>query len=307
MVRARPGTAWNQPATFALKQIFGATPMHSPGREFMRGEGWMVGRLVHHWLRARSGRRRSRGGWLHPDWEGARTLGLAAARRGTEDTLRAALARQGQSPSTAEPLPLWWRGTLQKAQWAAGRCLETLAAVARAGSRGETGLWLSQDRRFHADLGTASGPLRLHAHCDLVLSDRPDLAGASCQLIDIRTGAAPPAGAHSADRLEKGQGLNLAALLFLAVQAGARAEDTRIGVVHPGAVNTGLLTAESKDGALPALQRLADQQHAPQLRSARQSRRRRQPHARRRDPPARHGGDWIPPCWQANSHVRRGE
>ena len=255
-------TAWNHPATFALKQIFGVAPTHSPGREFMRGEGWMVGRLVHQWLRAALGATDAPRRMSAQDWEGARTLGLAAARRGTEDTLRAALARQGQPPPAGEPLPLWWRSTLQKAQWAAGRCLEALASVANAGSHGETGVWLSQDKRFHADVGTASGPLRLQAHCDLVLSDRPGLAGGSCQMIDIRTGAAPPAGAHSADRLEKGQGLNLAALMFLAVKEGARAEATRIGVVHPDAVNTGLLTAESKDDALPALRRLADQQRA---------------------------------------------
>ena len=255
-------TAWNHPATFALKQIFGVAPAHSPGREFMRGEGWMVGRLVHHWLRAALGATAEPRWMVSSDWEGARTRGLVAARRGTEDTLRAALARHGPAPSGQEPLPLWWRSTLQKAEWAAGRCLEALAAVAGAGGHGETGVWLSQDRRFHADVGTAGGPLRLHAHCDLVFSDQPGLAGASCQLIDIRTGAAPPAGAHSADRLAKGQGLNLAALMFLAVQEGARAEDTRIGVVHPGAVNTGLLTAASREDALPALRRLADQQRA---------------------------------------------
>ena len=255
-------TAWNHPATFALKQIFGATPTHSPGREFMRGEGWMVGRLVHQWLRAVLGARAEPRRMSPHDWEAARSLGLAAARHGTEDTLRAALARQRLPSSAEEPLPLWWRSTLQKAEWAAGRCLEALAGVACAGSHGESGVWLIQDRRFHADIGTAGGPLRLQAHCDLVFSDQPELAGASCQMIDIRTGAAPSAGAHSADRLGRGEGLNLAALMFLAVKEGAQAEDTRIGVVHPDAVNTGLLTAESKDDAAPALWRLADQQRA---------------------------------------------
>ncbi len=48
--------------------------------------------------------------------------------------------------------------------------------------------------------------------------------------------------------------------MFLAEKAGARAADTRIGVVHPDAVNTGLLTAESRDDAEPALRRLAGQQ-----------------------------------------------
>ena len=255
-------TAWNHPATFALKQIFGVAPTHAPGREFLRGEGWMVGRLVHHWLRVALGAASEPRQMSSHDWENARTAGLAAARHGTEETLRAALARQGPPAARDEPLPLWWRSTLQKAQWSAGRCLEALADVARASSPDAGGVWLSLNRRFHADVGTASGPLRLQAHCDLVLSDRPDLAGASCQMIDIRTGAAPAAGAHSAGRLERGEGLNLAALMFLAEKAGARAADTRIGVVHPDAVNTGLLTAESKDDAEPALSRLAGQQRA---------------------------------------------
>ena len=38
---------------------------------------------------------------------------------------------------------------------------------------------------------TGSGPLRLRAQCDVVLLDRPEFDGAACQLIDIRTGAAP--------------------------------------------------------------------------------------------------------------------
>ena len=229
-----------------------------------------------------------------PDWEGARTVGLAAARLGTEETLRAALARQGKPAAGDEPLPLWWRSTLQKAQWSAGRCLEALADVAREGSAGAGGVWLSQNRRFHADVGTASGPLRLQAHCDLVFSDQPDLAGASCQLIDIRTGAAPAAGAQSAEPARKGaRDLNLAALMFLAVQAGARARrhadrrrPSRRGQHRPA------------DGGVPkddALNPPSDASPSSSVPSTSASAviplHGRRPGARRRDAPARHGGD----------------
>ena len=134
--------------------------------------------------------------------------------------------------------------------------------MARDTAPGAAGVWLTQGRRFHADVGTANGPLRLQAHCDLVLSDGPDPAGASCQVIDIRTGSAPASGQQAAGGMEKGQGLDLAALMFLALKEGARPEATRIGVVHPDAVNTGLLTAESRENVLPLIAQLAFQQRS---------------------------------------------
>ena len=42
--------AWNRPASFALEQIFGSKPWHDDDRSLTRGEGWVVGRLVHRWL-----------------------------------------------------------------------------------------------------------------------------------------------------------------------------------------------------------------------------------------------------------------
>ena len=43
-------SAWNRPATFALAEIFGVEPWRDGARELARGEGWMIGRLVHRWL-----------------------------------------------------------------------------------------------------------------------------------------------------------------------------------------------------------------------------------------------------------------
>ena len=320
-------TAWNHPATFALEANLRrhADALAGPRVHARRG---LDGRTAGASLAARGAR--SDGGAAvdgrRPTGR-ARTLGLVAARRGTEDTLRAAPWPEHRTSGlpVEEPLPLWWRSTLQKAQWAAGRCLEALAEPWRArAADGETGIWLSQDRRFHADVGTASGPLRLHAQCDLVFSDQPGLAGASCQMIDIRTGAAPPAGTHMPpDRLEKGRGIEPGgSLMFLAVarnpkgSAGGRPPGCQPVPSIPGrgqhwcspltaAVSEAWLTPE------PGLVLRTPRRPAarPPLRPARQSRLRRQGPARAlslglRRCPARRRWTSIPPCWRAKSSPR---
>ncbi len=252
-------TVWNHPATFALQQIFSVAPAQAQGRELMRGEGWMVGRLVHQWFLVALGAASEPREMTPYEWRKALTEGLADARRGTEGTLHVALAKQtGHAATPDQLLPLWWRSTLQKAHWATFRCLETLATV--AGAEGRT-IWLSQNQRFRGDVGTRIGPLRLQATCDVVLADRPTLEGASCQLIDIRTGSVA-ATALSPDRLAKGEGLNLAALMFLALKEGTLPEQTRIGIIHPDAASATPFTAESREAGASALESLARQQRS---------------------------------------------
>ncbi len=249
-------TAWTHPATFALKQIFGVSSGQAEGRELLRGEGWMVGRLVHQWVPA------ALGGGFEPremtprDWQAALDEGLAAARRGTEAVLNEALGG-GAAGATDSALPLWWRSTLRKADWAARRCLEGLAATAADGQAG----WLTLNRRFHGDVGTATGLLRLQASCDVVLSSAPLLDAASCQMIDLRTGSAA-ARSPTAGSFEQGQGLNLAALMSLALREGALPGQTRVGIVHPDVVHPDLLPAAAVGAAAFALERLAQQQRS---------------------------------------------
>ena len=57
--------------------------------------------------------------------------------------------------------------------WATRRCLETLAET--AARQGDIPVWLCMNQAFQAELGTASGPLRLRAQCDVVLLDRPEV------------------------------------------------------------------------------------------------------------------------------------
>ena len=249
---------WNRPATFALSQVFGALPWRDKGRDLVRGESWVVGRLVHRWVQTALGLAREPRRFDPPDWRAALDGGLRRAQTETEAALRVSLARAHRHGPAPDELPLWWQGTLRKAAWATRRCLESLAEIAQ-GEHGSPA-WLCLERPFRAELSTQDGPLRLQARCDLVLLDRPELDGASCQLIDIRTGAAPATGALKAGDVQAGRGLGLAALLFLARAEGAETTQTRAGVVHPDASNVGLVDDQSATGLRPVLDLLARQQ-----------------------------------------------
>ena len=253
-------TAWSQPATFALKQIFGVAPARSDGGAFKRGEGWMVGRLVHQWLPI------ALGNPVEPQEITPQSLhralhdGLAEARRATEKALRLTLIKQtGAAPDADAPLPFWWHSALQKAHWAASRCLEALAQMAAAD--GGKRCWLSVNRRFEGDVVTGVGGFRLHASCDVMLADQTDLSGAACQMIDFRTGSSA-IGALTADRLASGQGLHFAALFSLALNAGARADETHIGVIQPDSAAASMLPDEAREAAAAVLAILAGQQRS---------------------------------------------
>ena len=254
--------AANRPATFALGQIFGTQPWRDHGRSLTRGEGWMVGRLVHRWLGTALDASREPRRFTAADWTRALAHGLPRARSETEASLRAQLTADHRPPppdgAPLPALPLWWQGVLRKAVWATRRCLETLAKT--AADQPAVPLWVCLNQNFRAELGTAAGPLRLRAHSDVVLLDRPDLDGASCQVIDIRTGAAPSGSAPTADQLEKGRGLHAAATLMLALAGGAEPDGSRAGVVHPDSSQFVLSGTDVGTLIQPALERLARQQ-----------------------------------------------
>ncbi len=253
--------ASNRPATFALGQIFAAQPWRDDDRNLVRGEGWMVGRLVHRWLHTALDATKEPRRLTAADWTRALTQGLSRARAETESSLRARLGSADASPLedvAPTALPLWWQGVLRKATWATRRCLESLAETAT--SQPDAPRWLAMNQKFHAELGTDAGPLRLRAQCDVVLLDRPDFPGAVCQLIDIRTGAAPTSSAPSASQFDQGKGLHAAATLLLALATGAETEGTRAGVVHPDASQLALSGAGLAPLVQPTLERLARQQ-----------------------------------------------
>ncbi len=250
---------WNQPATFALAQVFAAQPWREQHRRLTRAESWMVGRMVHRWVESALGRSREPRLFRADDWNRAIGPGLARAQAEAEASLRKSLARSHRLPDAHAPLPLWWQGVLRKTAWAAFRCLESLAETALA-SGGDAGRWLSLNRAFRTELGTSEGPLRLEARCDLVLLDRPEIVGASCQLLDIRTGAAPASGALRAPAVQSGRGLTLAATLFMARAEGAESVNTQAGVISPDGSNVAMVGEESAPNLQPVLDQLARQQ-----------------------------------------------
>ncbi len=257
-------TAWNRPATFALQQIFGAEPWRDEGGDLNRRENWVVGRLVHHWLRASLNASQEPRRVTADDWQRALGGGLERARAATEAVLRLTLGAKTDAGTTAG-LPFWWRSTLSRAEWAAQRCLETLAETAQGpGPDGTPGgaRWLCLERTFRVDLKTAQGPLRLRARCDAVLLDRPEFAGASGQLIDLRTGATPMLGAPTAAQIEAGQGLGLGTLLLMGIAEGLRAEATQAGVIYPDGSNVAQWTVENVPTLAPAVESLAERQRS---------------------------------------------
>ena len=254
-------TAWNQPAMFAMKQVFGAEPWRDTGHRLVRGESWMVGRLVHQWVPAALGLSKTPRRFGSEDWNRVLGSGLDRVRAETEDRLRASLGKTRHPAERRAELDLWWQGVLRKAAWASTRCLEALAATATATGDGPVEHWVGVQQNFQAELGTADGPLRLRARCDLVLLDRPEIEGAACQLVDIRTGAAPSSGPLTLPKVQTGKGLSLAALLFMARAGGADAHRTRAGVIHPDGSNFSLVDGDSAPMLQPAMDLLARQQH----------------------------------------------
>ncbi len=157
----------------------------------------------------------------------------------------------------AEGLPYWWQGVLRKAHWATERCLEKLSETAH--HFGDAS-WLCLGKTFEGEISTREGPLHLRAHCDALLLNQADLAGATCQFVDIRTGSMTGAAAPTFAKIENGQGLNLVGLLFLALAEGANPAGIHVGVVHPDGSNQTLLDASAAASCEPMVEALARKQ-----------------------------------------------
>ena len=170
------------------------------------------------------------------DWQARTRRRVGAGARGQRDRpAPRAGGRQGAAADAGD-LPFWWRSTLSRAEWAARRCLESLAETAqrsRAGRRAR--------RRPLAVPG---------AHVSRGPEDR-ERPAASCGHVATRAarparfcGGQRPAHRHphrSAPRggradtsaqLDAGQGLGLGALLLMGIAEGLRTRDDP-GGRHP--------------------------------------------------------------------------
>jgi len=196
------------PATFALRELFGAAAAET----FSRAEGAAVGNRAHRWLGRILGLRD------HPAQPAPETgdeaklaRELAAARRELEDWYGA----------EELAVPLWWESSLRKTAWATRRCLREVRGWLEAD-------YCAMEQKLAVTVRTPAGPLLLKGRIDILISDRPEIAGARVRRVDFKTGRSA---APTLATLERGQGAQFAAYYLMARDAGAA--EAVIGIIKP--------------------------------------------------------------------------
>ena len=230
---ARLDEALSCPATFALREIFGAEALRE--NAWTRGEGMVVGSLTHRWLA------RALGGSdeFKPLDIRDYSSELDAEINATRGRLRDCYAEENL------PLPIWWETCLRKAAWVAGRCLAPIARL--------EGAWFyAMEKSARQEVATASGALRLKGRFDLVLSDRPSLKGARLRVIDFKTGKSEP---PSFATLAKGEGHQFAAYFLMARDVGAAS--VAVGVIRPDFAKLDSFTDADEMGLREVMEPLA--------------------------------------------------
>ncbi len=201
------------PATFALRTLFGvqSTADWAPVRE----EGAAVGNRAHRWL----GRILGSGGRLsRPGPAGEDEAKLAAEMVAASSELDQWYREEGLA------VPLWWVTCLRKAGWAARRCLREVRGWLE-------GNYCVAEQSVAASVATPAGPLPLKGRIDILISDRPEMAGAHVRIFDFKTGRGTAA--PSLATLERGSGAQFAAYYLMARDAGAA--EAVIGIIKPEA------------------------------------------------------------------------
>lgn len=257
--------AWHRPASFALETLFEVQSWRDGFGDLARAESAAVGRLTHRWVQ------RALGGGAEPRPLSADLLataldaGLRTARLEDEAallrSLHGSVASRHDAPLRTPEVPPWWRGVFAKTTWAARQCLETLAR--RVADDPLSAAWFCAYRPFAATVSTSAGPLQLRARPDLLLLDRPEIAGAACRVVDLKTGSAAAAVATTPAHLAGGRGLGQAAELAVVLAGGADPSATCAAVLGPEAVCWEAFTASDLDTpeAREALSALAQLQN----------------------------------------------
>ena len=202
--------AVTSPATFALGELFGA---ESTVREsFARGEGAAVGNRAHRWLGRILGLRDRLASPAPASGDDAKLeRELAAARRELEEWYGA----------DGLALPIWWETCLRKTAWATRRCLREVRGWLAAE-------YCAMEQKLAVSVQTPNGPMLLKGRIDILISDRPEIAGARVRMFDFKTGRST---APSLATLEKGNGAQFAAYYLMARDAGAA--EAVIGIIKP--------------------------------------------------------------------------
>lgn len=226
----------NVPASFALEYLFG---WKSRNRyEFERKEALPLGSLVHDALGSVITQAIESGDGLK--WSGAAaSLEQFFERRHRE--MGAAYSERNQ------PLPLWWKTLLERAEWSCRQCLRQMEALPPYP-------YVEIERKDEEVISTKSGPLTLKGRFDLTLRDQEEWENASVTLVDFKTGSRTvPTSAEMA----KGEGLQFVAYLMMILEK--RVQSVEVMVISPESINSRKLTNADVDkieGVMSAIARL---------------------------------------------------
>jgi len=119
------------------------------------------------------------------------------------------------------PVPLWWETCLRKTGWATRRCLREVRGWIE-------GNYCAMEQRLAVKVQTPAGPLLLKGRIDIMISDRPEIAGARVRIFDFKTGRSA---APTLASLATGNGAQFAAYYLMARDAGAA--EAVIGIIKP--------------------------------------------------------------------------
>jgi hypothetical protein len=215
-------SAVQYPATFALEHLFGAVSIER--QHFERSETWIVGTLVHEWVRRR----------------------VDAARAGVTADVEADLVKQFWPDQARQSL--WWRTVFDLSRWAAESCWQQLQVHLASPD-------LRTEFPIQGSIATPLGLLRVNGRLDLLARDLPDWPGSRVEIIDFKTGRAQ---VPSALKLAQGEGLQFGAYLALAMTLGDR--EATLRCLSPRLMSQRILTHEDLESARQGLALAADLQ-----------------------------------------------
>lgn len=199
------------PATFALKQLFGVES--SQAYPFERKADWIVGIVVHDWLRRLVEAHVA--GQAKPTFEQLKT----------------------QYQANSQPTSFWWQTIFSQAQWITKACWKKVVPYL-AHSHVEV------EHSLKGIIKTAQGDLELKGRLDFTARNQAEWRGSTVTIIDYKTknNTLP-----SAEKLEQADGLQFAAYLALAELLGAA--DVNVQCVNPYALSEKMLTLNDRQSA----------------------------------------------------------
>ncbi|MDD5261165.1 MAG: PD-(D/E)XK nuclease family protein [Methylacidiphilales bacterium] len=183
--------ACEYPATFALRQLFRAESAQE--QNFERNERWITGILAHEWIRR----------CLKDGLPGAAEL----------EKRRQEVERQLREEFLATRT-LWRETVFQSCRWAVRECLSRLC-------RQDAGRWeiVKSEEPIEGHVTTEGGILALRGRMDLVLRNRAEWSGSDAWIVDFKTSRRQT---PTPQQLERGEGLQFAGYLLLALEQGAK-------------------------------------------------------------------------------------